>query len=90
MMKFSALLATATFFLPTGSAFGQPNRVDFTEPKNGAAVTVPCKTKILVTGRKVSPAREMAAGAGHHHRIVNGSPIQAGEVAPFWLMSFST
>lgn len=87
-MKFSAFLATATFFLSTGSAFAKTNGVDFAEPKNGATVTGPFKAKMLVTGMKVSPAGEMPAGTGH--LIVNGSPIQAGEVVPFWLMIFST
>ena len=69
--------------LSTASSFAQSSGVDFAEPQNGATVISPFKVKMVVTGMKVNPAGDMAAGTGHHHLIVNGSSIKEGEVVPF-------
>lgn len=82
-MKLAAFLVTATLLLSTASSFAQSNGVGFAEPQNGATVTSPFKVKMVVTGMKVNPAGDMAAGTGHHHVIVNGSSIKEGEVVPF-------
>ncbi|SFV08370.1 DUF4399 domain-containing protein [Pseudoduganella namucuonensis] len=77
-MKFvlSAVLGLAAF-----SASAQS--VSFTEPADGATVTSPFKVKFAVSGMDVKPAGEMAANTGHHHLIINGDSLKAGESIPF-------
>jgi hypothetical protein len=57
--------------------------VSFAEPADGAVVSSPFKVKFAVSGMEVKPAGEMAANTGHHHLIINGGSIKAGESIPF-------
>ena len=57
--------------------------VSFVEPADGATVSSPFKVKFAVNGMEVKPAGDMAANTGHHHLIINGEPIKAGESVPF-------
>lgn len=57
--------------------------VSFAEPADGAVVSSPFKVKFAVSGMEVKPAGEMAANTGHHHLIINGGSIKAGESVPF-------
>jgi hypothetical protein len=45
-------------------------------------VTSPFKVKFAVTGMEVKPAGDMTANTGHHHLLINSTPIKAGEVIP--------
>ncbi|KQV79966.1 rod shape-determining protein RodA [Massilia sp. Root351] len=75
-----ALLALAL----GGASFGAAAQaVSFAEPADGAVVGSPFKVKFAVSGMEVKPAGEMAANTGHHHLIINGSSIKAGESIPF-------
>lgn len=56
--------------------------VSFVEPANGASVTSPFKVKFAVSGMDVKPAGDMTANTGHHHLLVNATPVKAGEVIP--------
>jgi hypothetical protein len=78
MQKILAALALA---LVAGTAAAQS--VDFTEPKNGAVVSSPFKVKFAVTGMEVKPAGTMDSNTGHHHLIINGDSMKAGESIPF-------
>jgi hypothetical protein len=57
--------------------------VSFAEPADGAVVSSPFKVKFAVSGMEVKPAGEMAANTGHHHLIINGGSVKAGESVPF-------
>lgn len=56
--------------------------VSFIEPANGATVSSPFKVKFAVSGMDVKPAGDMTANTGHHHLLINATPIKAGEVIP--------
>jgi hypothetical protein len=56
--------------------------VSFLEPANGASVSSPFKVKFAVSGMDVKPAGDMTANTGHHHLLVNATPVKAGEVIP--------
>ena len=77
MMK--SVLAAALLSLSAG-AFAQS--VSFAEPANGATVSSPFKVKFAVTGMDVKPAGDMTANTGHHHLLINATPVKAGEVIP--------
>lgn len=57
--------------------------VSFAEPADGATVTSPFKVKFSVAGMDIKPAGDMAANTGHHHLIINGAALKAGESVPF-------
>jgi len=78
MMK--SVLA-ATLMSLSAMAFAQQS-VSFVEPANGATVSSPFKVKFAVTGMEVKPAGDMTANTGHHHLLVNATPVKAGEVIP--------
>ena len=75
------LFAAAVCAASMASAFAQS--VSFIEPANGATVTSPFKVKFAVTGMEVKAAGDMTANTGHHHLIINGAPVKAGESVPF-------
>jgi hypothetical protein len=77
MMK--SVLAAALLTLSAG-AYAQS--VSFAEPANGATVSSPFKVKFAVTGMDVKPAGDMTANTGHHHLLINATPVKAGEVIP--------
>jgi hypothetical protein len=78
MMK--SVLA-ATLMTLSAAAFAQ-QAVSFVEPANGATVSSPFKVKFAVSGMDVKPAGDMTANTGHHHLLVNATPVKAGEVIP--------
>jgi hypothetical protein len=82
MQKFlkRALVALALGGVSFGAA---AQAVSFAEPADNAVVSSPFKVKFAVSGMEVKPAGEMAANTGHHHLIINGSSIKAGESIPF-------
>ncbi|SUA89248.1 DUF4399 domain-containing protein [Pandoraea pulmonicola] len=57
-------------------------RVFFVSPANGATVTNPVVVKFGVEGMEIKPAGDMTSNTGHHHLIVDGAPISAGQVVP--------
>ncbi|MBB3121616.1 DUF4399 domain-containing protein [Pseudoduganella violacea] len=57
--------------------------VSFVEPVDGATVSSPFKVKFAVSGMEVKPAGEMAANTGHHHLLIDGESMKAGESIPF-------
>jgi hypothetical protein len=71
----------ATLMTLSAAAFAQQS-VSFVEPANGATVSSPFKVKFAVSGMDVKPAGDMTANTGHHHLLVNATPIKAGEVIP--------
>ena len=57
--------------------------VSFIEPQDGAIVGKTFAVKFAVDGMEVKPAGELSATSGHHHLIIGGGPVVAGEVVPF-------
>nr|WP_218106007.1 DUF4399 domain-containing protein [Duganella sp. SG902] len=71
----------ATLMSLSAMAFAQQS-VSFVEPANGATVSSPFKVKFAVSGMEVKPAGDMTANTGHHHLLINATPVKAGEVIP--------
>jgi hypothetical protein len=65
------------------AAAASAQSVSFAEPMDGATVTSPFKVKFAVSGMEVKPAGDMAANTGHHHLVINGGSVKAGESVPF-------
>jgi hypothetical protein len=78
MMK-SVLAAT---LLALGASAWAQQTVSFVEPANGATVSSPFKVRFAVAGMSVKPAGDMTANTGHHHLLINTTPVKAGEVIP--------
>ncbi len=76
----AAALASAMALAAGGVA---AQSVSFAEPADGATVTSPFKVKFNVAGMDVKPAGDMTANTGHHHLIINGDSLKAGESIPF-------
>ncbi|NVD97196.1 DUF4399 domain-containing protein [Massilia sp. BJB1822] len=75
------LAAAAALAMASFGATAQS--VSFVEPADGATVSSPFKVKFAVSGMEVKPAGEMAANTGHHHLLINGESMKAGESIPF-------
>ena len=56
--------------------------VSFGTPADGATVASPVHVKMQVQGMEIKPAGEIVEGTGHHHIIVDGGSIPAGQVIP--------
>ena len=57
--------------------------VSFLGPVDGATVSSPFKVQFAINGMEVKPAGVMDANTGHHHLLINGAPMKAGESIPF-------
>ncbi|MGZ3770438.1 MAG: DUF4399 domain-containing protein [Bdellovibrio sp.] len=82
---FSGLFLSASVCFSTAQAFGAAaaGKVFFVEPKDGATVTSPVHVVFGLTGMKIKVAGDAAdKTTGHHHLIVDGGPIPAGQVIP--------
>ncbi|MES2263117.1 MAG: DUF4399 domain-containing protein [Pseudomonadota bacterium] len=80
-VTFLRLLAAGAFMAV--SALASAQSVSFVEPADGATVASPFKVKFAVSGMEVKPAGEIEATSGHHHLIINGDSLKAGESIPF-------
>lgn len=57
-------------------------KVFFVEPADGATVKTEFVVKFGIEGMKVSKAGDLTPGTGHHHLIIDGKPIEKGELVP--------
>lgn len=55
-------------------------KVSFENLKNGQTVAKKFLIKFDVTGMKVQPAGELTPGTGHHHLIIDGDAVPAGQI----------
>ena len=80
----AATLAAATLLLAgcAGMAGPAPS-VSLVEPANGATVSSPFKVRFDVKGMRLAPAGEIVANSGHHHLVINGGAVPAGQSVPF-------
>jgi hypothetical protein len=58
------------------------SKVVFIEPKDGATVPQKFKVKFGVEGMKIANAGTMTPGTGHHHLIIDGTPVPKGQPVP--------
>jgi len=77
MKKRTGLLFIAVLLLG-----GCSDVVYFKSPGDGDTVESPFKVKMGVCGKDVQPAGEELEGTGHHHLIIDGGCIAAGETVP--------
>ena len=80
MMLKKCMLLLATGLL---SAAAQAASVAFIEPLDGATLPTVFAVKFAVDGMQIKPAGELSADSGHHHLIVNGGAVAAGDTVPF-------
>lgn len=57
-------------------------KVYFSNLKDGDKVSSPVKVEMGVEGMTVHPAGEIIEGTGHHHIIIDGSPVASEAVVP--------
>ncbi|MBY0241119.1 MAG: DUF4399 domain-containing protein [Burkholderiaceae bacterium] len=79
-IPFAAACILASALVSSGAC---AQSVSFAEPVDGATVSSPFKVKFAVAGMDVKPAGDMTANTGHHHLIINGDSLKAGESIPF-------
>ena len=75
----TTLSLAALMALPTAFA---ADRVFFESPGDGATVTSPVKVKFGLEGMQIAPLGDMTDKTGHHHLIIDGEVIKAGEPVP--------
>lgn len=63
-------------------AAATPARVYFKNLRNGQVVPKKFKVVFGVEGIALKPAGDLTPGTGHHHLIVDGDAIPAGQVVP--------
>jgi hypothetical protein len=56
--------------------------VFFVEPKNGVTVEQEFKVVMGVRGMEIKPAGDETPKSGHHHLLIDTSPVKKGEVIP--------
>ena len=71
-----------TLFAHSALAEAGAKKVFFSNIKDGDSVTSPVHVVMKVEGMTVVPAGEAKEGTGHHHLIIDGAPVKAGEVVP--------
>ena len=76
--------ACLTLGLLTGCATPAPTpSVALLEPANGATVGTTFKVRFGVKGMVVAPAGDIVPNSGHHHLVINGEAVPAGQSVPF-------
>ena len=59
------------------------SRVYFVEPQDAATVTNPVHVKFGLEGDiHLAPAGDMTPNTGHHHLLIDGTPVPKGEAIP--------
>ena len=82
MKHMKSLIALVALFVLASACGETKEGVDFGNLKDGDTVSSPFKVEFLVYGKTIEPAGVEKEGTGHHHIIVDGGSIQAGEVVP--------
>jgi hypothetical protein len=55
-------------------------RVFFVEPQDGAVVASPFAVKFGLEGLALKPAGDPTPDSGHHHLIIDGGPVEKGQM----------
>ncbi|MEY4730528.1 MAG: hypothetical protein RL020_1686 [Pseudomonadota bacterium] len=80
--KLTIIGATAILLSSCASTMMADKGVSFAEPKDGATVPSEFKVVMLVKGMTVKPAGELVDGTGHHHLLIDTTPIASGDIIP--------
>lgn len=59
-----------------------PARVFFKNLKNGQTIPTKYKIEFGIEGFAVKPAGQIVSGTGHHHLVIDGDAVPAGQVVP--------
>ncbi len=81
-ISFIVLTFVASLAAATEPGVDKKVGVKFIQPKNGATVAPKFKVKMSVQGLTVAPVGKAKEGTGHHHLIIDGDPISAGQIVP--------
>jgi len=57
-------------------------KVFFIEPADGATLTSPVRVVFGVEGVEITPAGPLVTDTGHHHILINKTPIPSGQPVP--------
>ena len=80
----AALATLAALTLAGCASMSEPAQsVSLIEPVNGATVSSPFKLRFGVKGMVVAPAGDIVPNSGHHHLVINGEAVPAGQSVPF-------
>ena len=80
----AALATLAAQTLAGCASMSEPAQsVSLIEPVNGATVSSPFKLRFGVKGMVVAPAGDIVPNSGHHHLVINGEAVPAGQSVPF-------
>jgi hypothetical protein len=78
LKSFWAIALVVTVLMSCGTEEG----VNFGNLKDGDTVSSPVKVTFEVSGKTVKPAGTDEDGTGHHHLIIDGTFVAAGDVVP--------
>lgn len=79
---FGAIAAMALLAAPLQAHEHKHARVFFIAPTDGSVTGQDVSLRMGAEGVKVEAAGEAVESAGHHHIIIDGGPIAAGQVIP--------
>jgi Domain of unknown function (DUF4399) len=80
MLRNRWLVGITAAGLLAASGVAQAADVYFAQPTDGASVSNPVHVVFGLDGMKIAPAGTMTEGTGHHHLLIDGKPLQKGEV----------
>lgn len=75
-------LAVLLFSLGGQMAHADEPTLSILEPKSGQTVTSPFRVRLAAHSMTTRPAGKLVEGTGHHHILINHSPIGKGETIP--------
>lgn len=81
MKKIILAAALSTLLSSTSYAAGGA-KVFFKNLKDGEIVTSPVKVEMGVEGKTLAKAGSQSENEGHHHIIIDGAPLERGQVVP--------
>jgi hypothetical protein len=76
------LFLVTALLLSLTNAFAAAPMVHFVKPHDKEVVPPTFQVEFAVDGMTVAKAGDLKAGTGHHHLIIDGSPVAKGQVVP--------
>mgnify|MGYP001164683790 CR=1 FL=1 len=81
-MKYLISSALLTLLISSPCFAASGGKVFFKNLKDGEIVTSPVKVEMGVEGKTLAKAGSQSDAEGHHHIIVDGAPLEKGQVVP--------
>lgn len=82
MVSLVALAGCAEMQMVKDGSGDAAEKVFFIEPADGATLKREFKVVMGVKGMQIKPAGELAKKTGHHHLLIDATPIAEGNVIP--------